>query len=187
MKPLCLELSIEFPQIEQNAEIAGLIQRFSTLHAQTETLKAEAAPSPYDLESKDMDFVQKFNAMLDNPIPTKYVEEFGDLTIRQTLEGDTQKFFAKGEMNLFGPTSYYLFSSPKKFMVVAKDFYDLLTLPILKSYTGNWTAQAGYDSAMENDLERADRNIAQKIIVYLQREFHRALIPLSIQQLSIAV
>ncbi len=185
-EPLSLELAQTFPEVWQNQPIQSLLNQFQNLYRQAQDLYYESE-SLYDLDGQDADFVEKFNAMLDSPIPDKYVDEFGDLTIRETVDGENQKFFAKAELNLYGPTNYYVYSSPRKHMLVAKEFYDVLNLPLLKNYDGDWTPKPSFDSNMEKELKQVDKNIAQQIIQFLQKEFHRNLIPLSIQQLSTAL
>ena len=185
-EPLSIELAQTFPEVLRNQPIQSLLSRFQDLYMQAQDLDYESEPL-YNFEDKDADFIQSFNAMLDEPIPDKYVTEFGEFTIRETIEGENQQFFAKAELNLFGALNYYVYNYRKKSMLVSKVFYDVLNLPLLKDYEGDWTPRPAYDSAMEKGLKQIDKNIAHQIIQFLQKEFHRNLIPLSIQQLSTAL
>ncbi len=174
-----------------NSELRLKVNQLSDLAKKIEHEKSKVQTSALNFDDFDETEKAEIEKELAQPIPTKWVQLFGDLSLRALFEGETQRFFAKGMIDQNGIERACIFHGKNKYLPCSPVLYLMLNLPNYKVYQANdgtYTADVSdYLPEHEELLKQADRQLTKAIIADWQKQIAESNVPNLLKQLSILV
>ena len=164
MYSVAAQLSAECAICGHEKQVAQLEQ----VYALVNELKAVDTSLPLLNPDTDPILLKELNEFLDKlVIEERYVDLFGKgKTMRELLEGKTQRLFAKSERDQYGFSQYNLHVTETEKILVTYELYTALNLPQLKQYRGNWQPDevVKYNPIMEKQARLLDYLITVELL-----------------------
>ena len=170
------------------ANLAAQVAKLVKLADAIQTAKTTVLPTVLNFDSFSDDEIAEIEKELAKPIPTKWVELFGDVLLRALFEGESQRFFAKAMIDQNGIDRPCIFYGRNKYLPCTPTLYLILDLPDYKEYQADGGDYkpiiADYLPEHEDMLNEADLKLTKAILIEWQRQIAERKAPRILQQLN---
>lgn len=184
LKSLKIAKLFELITVNLSQQVVRLLQLEDAIKA----AKAAVLPTVLNFDGFSDDEIAEIEKELAKPIPTKWVELFGDVLLRALFEGESQRFFAKAMIDQNGIDRPCIFYGRNKYLPCTPTLYLILDLPDYKQYQNDGGDYkpiiADYLPEHEDMLNEADRKLTKAIIAEWQQQIAQRKAPRILQQLS---